>query len=834
MIKDKKQLITTITLLLTLTMTLFMVNIQSVKAFDSEWETFAFVMVSPNPVGVDQSVLITLQIDKVNPMSTIRANLWEGLTCKITKPDGTSENKGPYTAYSMGNAFLSYTPTQVGTYKLEMNFPGQWANGSYTSISGSFGSWDNQTGLPLIYENRWYTPSSATVDFTVQEDPIQAIPDVPLPTEPWRRPISAENKGWYQVADNWLMMNYDRTARTFSMTSFAPYTSAPDSPHILWKQPVTFGGIVGGEFGDQTYRTGLSYEDFYIPLIVNGRIIYADHGPSSFVGFFAGPALSQDVFGTRCIDLYTGEEIWYVEDTYLAWAQTLQFDSGNEHGSLTYLWSISGFYPYQTWTMWDAFSGEKVVTIENVTAGTTVFGSRGELLSYSLNTYSNRLTLWNSTLAITGPGPIDYFSPMVGSVIDGNRGVQWSVAIPDVPGSQVIDWIGEDVIIAETIDASQFPISINHVAYPMTLQTDSNGNYPTSINHLWYKERKNLFTHWPVNSGNIDSGVYAMWDEAKTQIHGYDITTGNELWITEPLPMGWGLFSGGLHLAYGKAYLGTYDGHLRAYDISDGSLVWDWNSGSAGFENAYGAWPVYSFTIADGQLFVSNDEHSPDSVQWRGAKLWAVDAETGEGLWNVTGRLRHQTISDGILTAFNTYDNQIYTFGKGPSKTTVTASPKVSVHGSTLVIEGTVTDQTPASIDTPAISDEDMGDWMAYLHMQTAMPSDVTGVEVSLDAVDPNGNYVHIGTATSDMSGFYSHVVTPDVPGKYTIIATFAGSNSYGSSYAETAINVEEAPQATPPPETTPAPMTDTYLAGSTVAILAGIAIAVFLILRKK
>jgi hypothetical protein len=423
---------------------------------------------------------------------------------------------------------------------------------------------------------------------------------------------------------------------------------------------------------------------------------------------------------------------------------------------------------------------------------------------------------------------------MVGSVIDGRQGVQWSVTIPDIPGDQVIDWIGEDVIIAEVQDHSQYPISINHVAYPATLQTDSNGNYPTSINHLWYKERNNLYTHWPVNGRNIHSGVYTVWDEAKTQIHGYDINTGNELWITEELPMGWGLFSGGLHLAYGKAYLGTYDGHLRAYDLTDGSLQWDWFTGSAGFENAYGTWPVYSFTIADGKVFVSNDEHSPDSVQWRGAKLWCVDAETGAGLWNVTGRLRHTTIADGIATAFNTYDNQIYTFGKGPSATSVSASPKVSIHGGTVVIEGTVTDQTPASKDTPAISDQDMGAWMEYLHMQKPIPSDVTGVEVSLDTIDPNNNYIHIGSVTSDMSGFYSHVFTPDVPGKYTIIATFAGSNSYGSSYAETAINVEEAPQPTPEPTPTPGPMTDTYITGSTIAILAGIAIAVFLILRKK
>ena len=37
--------------------------------------------------------------------------------------------------------------------------------------------------------------------------------------------------------------------------------------------------------------------------------------------------------------------------------------------------------------------------------------------------------------------------------------------------------------------------------------------------------------------------------------------------------------------------------------------------------------------------------------------------------------------------------------------------------------------------------------------MQKPIPANATGVEVTLDAVDPNGNFIHLGTATSDMSG---------------------------------------------------------------------------------
>ena len=175
-----------------------------------------------------------------------------------------------------------------------------------------------------------------------------------------------------------------------------------------------------------------------------------------------------------------------------------------------------------------------------------------------------------------------------------------------------------------------------------------------------------------------------------------------------------------------------------------------------------------------------------------------------------------------------------YAFGKGPSMTSVEA-PKVEImQGQKIVIEGTVTDQTPTSKDTPAISDDDMGSWMAYMHMNKPMPADAIGVDVTLDVIDANGNFRNIGTATSDVSGVYNLVWEPDIPGKYTIVATFAGSESYDSSFAQTSIYVKETPEATPPPEPTPAPMTDTYLAGSTIAIIAAIGIAVFLLLRKK
>ena len=92
-------------------------------------------------------------------------------------------------------------------------------------------------------------------------------------------------------------------------------------------------------------------------------------------------------------------------------------------------------------------------------------------------------------------------------------------------------------------------------------------------------------------------------------------------------------------------------------------------------------------------------------------------------------------------------------------------------------------------------------------------------------------------SATSDATGTYSLMWTPDIPGKYTVIATFAGSESYSASYSSTAFGVDEAPEATVAPTNPPASLADQYLLpgiGIIVAAIAIVGIAILLMLRKK
>jgi hypothetical protein len=194
---------------------------------------------------------------------------------------------------------------------------------------------------------------------------------------------------------------------------------------------------------------------------------------------------------------------------------------------------------------------------------------------------------------------------------------------------------------------------------------------------------------------------------------------------------------------------------------------------------------------------------------------------------------RHPIVADGIVVALNSYDGQVYAFGKGTSKTTVTAPQVGATVGSPVMISGSVTDQTVVSKDTAAISDESQGPWMEYLHMQKVIPDNATGVTVTLTAIGPQQTSQTIGTATTDLAGNFGISWNPTTAGDYQIIATFMGSDSYSSSFSTAYMVVgpeaKAQPTATPAQTTTPtatiAPTT-TVSASPTVAPTPGTGIS--------
>jgi hypothetical protein len=168
--------------------------------------------------------------------------------------------------------------------------------------------------------------------------------------------------------------------------------------------------------------------------------------------------------------------------------------------------------------------------------------------------------------------------------------------------------------------------------------------------------------------------------------------------------------------------------------------------------------------------------------------------------------------------------------------------------GSSVVLEGTVMDKSPGTASdsmtlrfpngVPAVSDASMSDWMMYVYKQFERPTNATGVEVTLSVLDANNNFRQIGKTTSDANGYYSLQWKPDIPGKYTVYASFAGSNSYYPSYAETSFAVDSAASTPAPTATTASNFATTtdlmlYIVGAAIAIIIAIAIVGLLILRK-
>jgi hypothetical protein len=381
-----------------------------------------------------------------------------------------------------------------------------------------------------------------------------------------------------------------------------------------------------------------------------------------------------------------------------------------------------------------------------------------------------------------------------------------------------------------------------------------------------------------VNVGPIIDGVFTWFEEETMETMGFSALTGDLLWTTQPKSNAWGVYSQSYlgagppnpTVAYGKIYSSGYDG-IYCYDQATGNLDWIFSVPS-GFETPYGNYPFYGgVTVADNKVFATTNDHSPDSPMWRGGAMYVLDAFTGKMLWNVSGWYAASAVADGYVVAYNNYDSQIYCYGKGQTATTVSAPALAVSYGQPVLIQGTITDQSPGQTcldipmkGTPAVSDDSMTTWMEYLYMQKPMPTDATGVPVHLTAIDPNGNTQEIGTATSNLLGNYAITWTPPVSGLYIVTATFEGSHAYYSSKAGTAFVVSEpstvAPVVTPtaaPPTSaaipTPTPVqsvlpspseapqpptsampTTTYIAiGATVVIIVAAA-AVLLLHRRK
>jgi len=783
--------------------------------------TYAFISVSPNPIGLGQQVNVNFWINEPPPTASAQyGDRWGNMTVIVTLPDKSTIKLGPFTSDDTGGTHTTYTPAATGNYTFQMTFPGQILANANPPPGGPgiFG--------PNALVGDYYQPSTSDVfTLTVQENPIASAPVTPLPSSYWTRPIYGENNEWYTIGGNWLGFGTSTFAATGmynSSANYNAYTQAPNTGHILWTKPEAFGGIVGGEAGGTetgNYYSTSQYEPKFAPIIMNGILYYTMY-----------PGSSTYPTGWAAVDLRTGQTLWTKNETNLVLrcGQILQEVTPNQYGSLAYLWgeplSASGFMAAgASLEMFDAMTGAYVLTVTNTPAMTLVEDTHGDLCGYYVNTtgFSQSLSMWNSTRAINlevgnyggGPNVADdwMWRPPLGAQIPFNLGVQWSAPlVKTINGSPLVNYatglfgLGIYGVEGNTVLMDESNIGFSAFLYQPGWQIE---DAYSAVNgaHLWTTPVNRTETPFSiVYSGStwMGSGVYVELTESTLSITAYSLSTGKLAWGPVTLPNASPFSSLGANdvVANGTIYIWLYGGDVYAYNLADGSLKWQYHTPTGGYESPYGVEPLWTFTVgsvADGKLFVP-EGHMYSPPLFHGAQQLALNITNGKVVWGIDAFdvTSAPAVADGIMTTLNAYDNQIYGYGKGPSQISVTAPGSSDSTGVPVVIRGTITDisagtkQQAQAADfpngVPCVSDGNMSVWMQYVYMQQEKPTNVVGVPITLTAIDSNNNTRTIGQATSDASGMFTYAWTPDIAGSYTITATFAGSQSYFGSSAET------------------------------------------------
>lgn len=821
-----------------LTMAISFIALPPAQAQATTITTVAFIDANPNPVGVGQEVLLRYGVLQ---QLGYPQDGWTDISITIVDPDGHTQTLEDLKTDSTGGSARLFTPDQVGTYELTTNFPDQPLPNTY---------FDFQRGALILAGTLVEAAPSETIELVVTEEPLSDYPGTPLPTEYWSRPIDPQLREWFSITGNWVQ----RPANSLVLYN----DDAPKTAHVLWAKPLTTGGLTGGLWAGvpASSETGDAYAGKFINSVVLNGILYYNKDDE-----YAGS------HGIVAVDLRTGDELWSINNTVLSFGQIFYFNSFNFDGVFTYLWDTSGG---STWKAYDPFSGQWIYTMTDMPSGTRVFGPSGEILIYQID-YANRwMALWNSTAAgFTAPGfTIDpttagsWHNFWGGQLVHGStinasdpRSYSWNVTIPAgltsssglkiYPDRVVSVFFNQTDVRVWALDIEDLDASSTSTSKMFDEWWDAPAAWVDGYVTLDYSGATN----------EAENGVTAVWCKELRKHYGFSTETGEYLWQTdsEHILSAYGVAQEhSFCFAYGNLYSTGVSGVLYCYDQETGDTLWTYYLDDPYNEPVTGNywWAVIPI-ITDGKLYMGHSEHSAENPIPRGAPFICLNATTGDVIWRVNGMFRQTNwggeavMGDSIIATMDTYDQRIWAIGKGPSDISVMASPKVSVEGDSVLVEGLVTDISAGTEDytlaarfpdgVPAVSDANMSEWMLYVYKQLPRPTDTLGVDVTVSVLDPNGNVYDVGTTTTS-DGFYKLSFTPPVPGEYTVYATFAGSGAYWSSSAVTALNVENAPEPTPEPTEAPASIADIYILPGIIGIIIAIVVvgAVLIFMLRK
>jgi len=751
--------------------------------------TLAFTSTLPNPAGRGQSVYV---VGWVSPPAITSGAVLANYTFTITKPDGTIITK--FIPYSNQDATASFNMVvdQVGVWSVVLSYPG----------------------------DDWHDAVTSSVDkFVVQEEAVaNTNPDVPLPSGPWYWPINAQNQQWFWISGAWPNAWYDASG-----CSYNPYSYAPNTPHVLWVNPMLGGGLFGG---NETVYDKLS--DPTQPIVAGmGRMYYRYSSNSS--------NLVHAVI--VCLDIKTGQTIWQRDmpsnaSRPSAGGPMALYYSGRLKEIQEEVTNISN--PVETvstperYELWMVGSG--IWRIDPWTGDCTYYNSNAAYSSSS-GKGTNLLMDANGNIVL-----LNYPTGNMSLFDTRTLTLDWNVRAPAATdyASNGQPWLDvqDGYLMGVNRPTGGKPFGISFTTWDLkdghmvvNASIAAGGIYTTSGTHGGIVNGE-VITHL------IDRYWYAI-----------DLTTGQQRWKSDqPSDYPWGDFNEYMSCNsadYGLYYQGQYDGHMYAIDVNTGKIVWKFFTGNdtdiaSGYMIPWGRQ-----VIADKKLYFVTGEHDAPNPLPRGNTLFCLNALTGELIWKFRGFMDRGAnggntagISGGIMWVYNLYDGRLYAFGKGQTTTTVSAPETAIPLGDGVLIQGTVMDQSPASPGTPAIADADQEAYMEYLYTQNQVLPNAKGVTVHLQAMVSDGNLMDVTHVTTDAMGHYEYTWTPPSQGTYKIIATFEGSESYYSSSGQAGLSVGAAAPTPATPEA--APDNTPMFIGSTSAIIIAIAIVGILLLRKR
>lgn len=363
---------------------------------DTTIQTSAYISVSPNPIGVNQPVMVYVWLTPMISSNTVFHNF----TVKFTSPNGSVVTHGPFDSQPNGFGAFTFVPDQNGTWKYQFIYAGG----------------DNVSGY--IYQ----ASDSPTSTLTVQTEPLSGSSPAYLPASGefsyWGRPINAWNLDWSVATGDWQQGGYNA-----SNVYFNPYSTMPNSSHILWTKQTGVGGLVGGAFGNAAYSGG-----------------------SNVVMVVAGLAYYQSSDGLHCLDVHTGKELWVkaginptvgvpvpqfsndsgitlqakllqTGDNYVSYDPFTGVVTSNVTGALAGIYAAPYFYSYSngrliTWQPSFNASSGSVNTFENLVVSNVT-------CSFGFN------YIWNSTGVTINPWP------QQSAAVDLSTGnTLWNMTIP--------------------------------------------------------------------------------------------------------------------------------------------------------------------------------------------------------------------------------------------------------------------------------------------------------------------------------------------------------------------------------------------------------------------